>query len=193
LEKTVNIYSLFEQIANDDPRAFQLFFDYVYSKLYRYARYFIEDNELCKDVISDVCLYIWQNRKKLPDVRNYENYLFICIRNQSLNYLKHINKYQKIRLEQIDICQLSSGISPEQCILNSELKSIIELSINSLPQRCRLIFFMVREEGLKYKEVADILSISDRTVHAQMCIALKKIGGAVKEYYFGKGQLIEKL
>jgi RNA polymerase sigma-70 factor (ECF subfamily) len=150
--------------------------------LYRYTSYFIEDGELCKDVISDVYLYIWQNREKLPDVRDYKNYLFICARNQSLNYLRAENRYQKIRLEQPYIQGLSESATPEQDFLNEELKNIIELTINALPQRCRLIFLMIREEDMKYKEVAEILSISERTVHAQMCIALKKIGIVVKEY-----------
>jgi RNA polymerase sigma-70 factor (ECF subfamily) len=181
-----DIQTLFKQIANDNPKAFQLFFDYTYSMLYRYTSYFIEDEELCKDVISDVYLYIWQNRKKLPDIRDYENYLFICARNQSLNYLKNSNRYQKIRLEHVDVQELSDRSTPEQNILYDELKNIIELTINSLPQRCRLIFFMVREEGMKYKEAADILSISERTVHAQMCIALKRIGRVIEEYRLGK-------
>jgi RNA polymerase sigma-70 factor (ECF subfamily) len=150
--------------------------------LYRYTSYFIEEGELCKDVISDVYLYIWQNREKLPGVRNWENYLFICARNQSLNYLKTANRYQKIRFERPDIQGLPGGATPEQDFLNEELKNILELTINALPQRCRLIFFMVREEEMTYKEVAEILSISERTVHAQMCIALKKIGMVVKEY-----------
>ncbi|MDR0743817.1 MAG: RNA polymerase sigma-70 factor [Tannerella sp.] len=181
-----NIQSLFEQIANDNPKAFQLFFDYTYSTLYRYANYFIEDEDLCKDVISDVYLYIWQNRRKLPEIRDYENYLFVCVRNQSLNYLKSINRYQKIRLDHADIQDLTDRTTPEKNMLYDELKSIIELTVNSLPQKCRLIFFMVREEGMKYKEAAEILSISERTVHAQMCIALKKIGRVIKEYRFGK-------
>ena len=121
-------------------------------------------------------------REKLPDVRDYKNYLFICARNQSLNYLKTVNRYQRIRLEQLDIQGLPENDTPEQDFLNEELKNIIELTINALPQRCRLIFLMIREEEMKYKEVAEILSISERTVQAQMCIALKKIGIVVKEY-----------
>ncbi|MDR0749449.1 MAG: RNA polymerase sigma-70 factor [Tannerellaceae bacterium] len=186
--KAVNIQSLFEQIANSNPKAFQLFFDYTYSMLYRYTNYFVEDSELCKDVISEVYFYIWQNREKLPAIRNCENYLFICARNQSLNYLKTANRYQKIRFEQsdpdsdMDIQELCESATPEQDVLDEELKNIIELTINALPQRCRLIFFMIREEEMTYKEVAEILEISERTVQAQMCIALKKIGIVVKEY-----------
>lgn len=128
----------------------------------------------------------------MPDIQDYENYLFMCVRNQSLNYLKNLNRYQKIRLEQIDEQSLSEIETPENEVLNDELQSVIELAINGLPQRCRLIFFMVREEGMKYKEVANVLSISERTVHAQMCIALKKIGRVVQEYNFGQEQSITR-
>jgi RNA polymerase sigma-70 factor (ECF subfamily) len=175
----VNIYSLFEQIADDNPKAFQRFFDCAHAKLYSYARYFIGDNELCKDIISDVYLCIWQNRKKLTDIQDYENFLFVCIKNKSLNYLKHLSISQKVKLDAIS---LPYELNPEQHFLNNELQSVIDLSIRSLPHRCRLIFAMVREKGLSYKRVAGILSISERTVHAQMCIALKRIAGAVQEY-----------
>ena len=186
MEETINIRSLFKQIANDDPRAFQLIFDYTYMKLYRYTSYFLVEKGVCKDVISDVYLYLWQNRKQLPEIQNYENYLFICARNHALKYKSESDKYQKIRLEDADLGGLSEKSTPEQEILANELKKIIELAINSLPEKCRLIFFMVREENMTYKEVAQILSISDRTVHAQMCIAIRKIGIVIQEYRTGK-------
>lgn len=185
MKSTVNIQSLFEQIANDNPKAFQLFFDYSYTTIYRYVGYFIDDKELCKDVISDIYLYLWQNRKKLPEIQYYENYLFICVRNQALQYIKEACRYQKVRLEDAEVSSLSDKGNPEQNTLDSELKDIIELAINTLPPRCRLIFFMVREENMTYKKVADILSISHRTVHAQMCIAIKKMGEIIKEYRSG--------
>lgn len=186
MKDTIHIQSLFKQIANDNPKAFQLFFDYTYTKLYRYTSYFIDDKDLCKDVISDVYLYFWQNRKTLPEIQDYENYLFICVRNQCLRYLKETSRFQKVRLEDTDISALSDKTNPEQKALDEELKDIIELAINSLPERCRLIFFMVREENMKYKDVADILSISYRTVHAQMCIAIRKVGDIIREYHSGK-------
>lgn len=177
---------MFEQTANDNPKAFQLLFDYTYTTLYRYTNYFIDDKDICKDVISEVYLYLWQHRKNLPEVRNYENYLFICVRNQSLRYLKETARFQKVRLEDTDICALCDGTNPEQMTLDEELREIIELAVNTLPERCRLIFFMVREENRSYQDVADILSISVRTVHTQMCIAVKKIGEIIKEYRTGK-------
>ena len=183
MEGTFNIQSLFKRIANDDQRAFQLFFDYTYMRLYRYVSYFLMDKESYEDVLSDIYLYLWQNRKKLPTIKDYENYLFVCVRNSALKYKSEEEKYQKIRLEDADISGFLERATPEQDILNDELRTILELTINSLPKRCRLIFFMVREEGMTYKEAARVLSISERTVHAQMCIAIKRIGMAIQEYY----------
>ena len=181
----INIQSLLEQIANGSSKAFQEFFEFSYADIYRYTSYFISDKELCKDVISDIYFHLWQNRKALSEVQNYENYLFICARNEALKYIKEDCRYQKIRLDDVGWDFLPDDSDPELKAMDKELKDIIELGVNALPSRCRLIFFMVREEGKTYKEVADILSISHRTVHAQMCIAIKKLGVIIKEYRSG--------
>ena len=131
-------------------------------RLYRYVSYFLMDKESYEDVLSDIYLYLWQNRKKLPTIKDYENYLFVCVRNSALKYKSEGEKYQKIRLEDADISGLMERTTPEQEVLNEELRTVLELTINLLPQRCRLIFFMVREECMTYKEVARILSIGIR-------------------------------
>lgn len=177
--------SLFIQIANNSPKAFELFFDYSYTKLYRYANYFINDVEECKEIVSEVYYNLWQNRKKLVDLEDMDNYLFICVRNQALKHIRDINRYQKVSIENIYTDILSDKSNPEKQLLGEELSNTIELAVNSLPERCKLIFFMVREEEMKYKDVAKILSISERTVHAQMCIAIKKISALIREYQLG--------
>ncbi|MDR0658793.1 MAG: RNA polymerase sigma-70 factor [Mediterranea sp.] len=182
MKNAINISSLFEEIANDDPRAFQLFFDFTYSKAYRYANYFVNDPDACKDILSDVYAYIWKNRRKLPEVENYENYLFICVRNQSLNHLKIVSRHQKIRLDDVNVQNMSDGSASDRYLLDEELKNILELAVNSLPSKCRLIFFLIREEGMTYKDVAEVLSLSERTVQGQLRIASRRLGLIVKEY-----------
>lgn len=182
MKNPIDMKSLFERIASNDPRAFQLFFDYTYSTAFRYVNYFVSNQELCKDIISDVYAYIWQHRENLPNIQKYENYLFICIKNKSLHYINDWNRHQQIKLDNILSTEIADSSTPEQRLLHSELEDEVELAINSLPKRCRLIFFMIKEERMKYKEVAEILSISERTVQTQVCIALKKIGIVIKEY-----------
>lgn len=182
MNSTLNLKLIFEQIANNSPKAFQLFFDYSYTRLFRYASYFISDIEDCKEVVSDVYFHLWENRRKLTNIQNVDNYLFICVRNNALHYIREKERYQKIELVEVYPSALSDKMDPEKIMIEEELRCNLELVINSLPQRCRLIFFMVKEEGMKYKDVAKNLDISERTVHAQMCIAVKRIGAVIKEF-----------
>ena len=78
--------------------------------------------------------------------------------------------------------ELRSDESPEEIQINKELNEIINSAINELPERCRLIFLMAREEGLKYREIAEVLSISEKTVNAQMVTAIKKLTASLKKY-----------
>lgn len=182
MKETLDMKSVFEKIAGNDPWAFQLFFDYTYSTAFRYANYFVADPELCKDILSDVYAYIWQHRTSLTKVEKHSNYLFICVKNRAVSYIKDQIRHQKIRLEMDNGNEAVDDDDPEQRLLNSELTDILELAINSLPRRCRLIYFMVREEGMKYRDVAEILQISERTVQSQMYIAMKRLTIVIKEY-----------
>jgi RNA polymerase sigma-70 factor (ECF subfamily) len=91
-----------------------------------------------------------------------------------------------VELDEIYSDSLSDEIDPEWQMQEDELRIRIELAINALPKKCRLIFFMVKEEGMIYKDVARILSISVRTVQAQICIALKRLHAVIKEYQLSK-------
>lgn len=186
LKQPINLDSLFEQISNNNPRAFQMFFDYSYIQVYRYTSYYLSDPDDCKDVISDVYYYLWQNRHKLINVINIDNYLFICVRNQALQYIRNSSRYQKISLEGLYREEFAENHDPEHKLLDEELRDVIELSINSLPERCRQVFFLVKEEGMKYRDAAKCLGISEKTVHAQMCIALKRVSRVINEYNWGK-------
>jgi len=191
LNNALNLKLIFEQIANNSPKAFQLFFDYSYTKLFRYASYFISDIEDCKEVVSDVYYHLWENRSRTKNIQDIDNYLFVCIRNSALHYIRDKDRYQKIELVEVYPTELLDKMDPEKKMIEEELRCKLELAINSLPQRCRLIFFMVKEEGMKYKDVAKNLDISERTVHAQMCIAIKRIGAIIEESHIDK-KLIQK-
>lgn len=179
---TLVTYALFERIANNDPLAFKVFYNYFYSKLYRYCTFFTNDQDVIKELISDVFVSVWQNRRKITAIKNIENYLFIAVRNQSYKYLKENNQYQVISIEDIEEGMFVDSMNPERQIMKEELRQEIELAINSLPQRCKLIFSLIRHEKKSTKEVAELLNISEKTVYAQMCIAVKKLGMLIKDH-----------
>lgn len=174
--------NLIEQISQNDTDAFAKFYDLFYIKLYRFSTYFIKSDEICQEVVSDVFLSIWQSRARLPEIENVESYLYTSTRHRALYYLNQSSQKKLVPIDDLPIGIITHDQNPEEIVLNDELRLEIEKSIKELPERCQLIFLMAKEEGLKYREIAEILSISEKTVNAQMVTAIKRIGEALKKY-----------
>ena len=85
-------------------------------------------------------------------------------------------------IEEIPLGIASADDTPEEQLLSEELCKAITQAVNQLPERCKLVFLMAKEQGLKYKEIAKILQISEKTVNAQMVIALKKLNLIMRQY-----------
>jgi len=166
--------TLLLQIADDDNEAFRLFYDRYYLQVYRFVSYFVDSSLLKEEIVSDVFCIIWQNRKRLSGIDSFEAYLYTIAKNRAFYYLKNENKVTMADLDSISDT-LSSEVDPEYLTIDKELTVSLKQAIDELPERCRLIFLMAREEGLKYKEIAGILSISEKTVNAQMVLAIKKL------------------
>lgn len=166
--------TLLRKIAQDDNEAFRLFYDSYYLRVYRFASYFADSSLLIEEIVSDVFCIIWQNRKKLSLIESFEKYLYTITKNRAFYYLRKENKITFTELDSVSDT-LSHDVNPEYLTIDNELAVSLKEAIEELPERCRLIFLMAREEGLKYKEIAEILSISGKTVNAQMVLAIKKL------------------
>lgn len=171
-----NIDLLINRLSqNSDERALDELFHIYYDRLLTASFVLVKSKDLAEEVVADVFYRLWQNRGKLQEVKNLDNYLFISVRNQSLNY---INKEQKIGKDSIDEVvsnKLSEKNTVEDLIVAKELQDKITHSIESLPPKCKEIFLLIRFDGMKYKEVADKLEVSVNTVDTQMGIAIKKL------------------
>lgn len=165
---------LLYKIAGGDEEAFRIFYDSYYLQVYRFASYFADSSLLIEEVVSDVFCIIWEYRKKLSEIDSFDKYLYTITKNRALYYLRKESKITFTELEAVSNT-LSDDIDPEYIATDRELTTSLKQAIDELPERCRLIFLMAREEGLKYKEIAEILSISEKTVNAQMVIAIKKL------------------
>ncbi len=175
---------LLRKISMGDNDAFRTFYNLYYLQVYRFSSYFIRSSQLVEEVVSDVFCIIWQNRKKIVKVINFEGYLYTIIRNKALFYLNQDNKLSLTEMEFIPDNLLSDIESPEYLAIDKEISTALRKAINDLPERCRLIFLMAREEGLKYKEIAQKLSISEKTVNAQMVLAIKKLSEQLSKILF---------
>ncbi|HEX3009675.1 MAG TPA: RNA polymerase sigma-70 factor [Bacteroidales bacterium] len=176
-----SIKQLLHRISEDDSAAFTELFDLYFSKVLRFAGFFIKTDDIRQEVTSDVFLNIWNNRKNLNKIVNFDSFVFIVTKNKAFDYLDKLGR-EPDYLSELS-ADIYSGINnPEAQLISTELEQILNKAIEELPARCKMVYMMSREDGLKYHEIAEMMSISERTVNAQMVIAVKKIGEAIRKY-----------
>jgi RNA polymerase sigma-70 factor (family 1) len=169
-----------EQIAGGSQKAFKELYDCYSIKLVHFAYAIVKQRDAALEIVDEVFIKIWKQKERFTEVSNIRVYLYTSVKNTSLNYLSRKAKEQQTEPFDFINIQLNEESSPEQRLITSEIYQKIKTAINVLPPRCKMIFKLVREDGLKYKEVAAILNISENTVDAQMVIAVHRISEAVK-------------
>ncbi len=185
--KPNNIKKLIHQLSsNDDERAFEKIYDLFYSKMYATAFQYLKNKPLAEEVVSDIFCRIWQKRSELNQIKNFESYVFISVRNLSLNYIRNNSKISNESIDDVSHHISDNVALPDEIIQGHELQDVLNSSIEKLPKKCKIIFKMIRFNGLKYKEVASILNISVNTVDTQMRIAMKKISQSLGDFSIKK-------
>ena len=145
-----------------------------YDALLNYADRLLNDVETARDVVQQVFYKIWENRDALSISLSVKAYLFKSVYHGCLNTLAHQKNIQKYEQEQLSDFYFSTVIqSPEA----EEVlwKSDIEEAMAVLPEKCREVFVLSKIEGLKNREIAEKLGISEKTVERHMSIALSKL------------------
>lgn len=164
----------------NDQAAYKELFTAFYPRLMPLAVSIIKSRQSAEEIVSDVFINIWQKRSRLEHISNLKLYLYTATRNTALNYRERENPAQTIDLAELPVELGMLPMNPEGLLITAEMKKMIREAVNQLPNRCQLIFKLVKEDELKYREVAELLKISVKTVEAQMTIALRRIGEAVR-------------
>ena len=171
-----DLKNLVNSIAlHNTQKEYKKLFDLLFPSLYRFAYSLLKSKEQAEEVASDVMIALWYDRQTLIHIENIKVYAFVIARNKSLNILKKQARQEIIALDDIDIELVLNAPTPEQILINDELKEKLESAVQSLPSKCKLVFKLVKEEGLSYKETAEILKISVKTVDAHLVTAVKKL------------------
>ena len=170
-----NIMNLLSSVSSDGRGAFERFYNLYYDQVFRFAYYCLGEKEACKEGVSDVFFSIWKSKARLKEIDNIDTYLYITVRNEALRHISRSNSVNKIQMDQLYSFEPEEEATPEGMLESQEMRELFNLAIDELPEKCRLIFLMIREEGLSTKEVAKILSIQESTVRVQMKIAVEKL------------------
>ena len=169
-------------ISRDDQKAFGQFYQLYYERVFRYTFYFLKNKEACGEVLTNVFFSIWKSRNRFKDVIDVEAYLYIVTKNEATRFLKQ-KKNNYLLLDEIPVqLEASGNNSPDEKLLIEEIEKILNRAIGELPEKCLHIFLLNRQEGLKPKQIAEILSISESTVRVQLKIAVDKISKSLKPY-----------
>ncbi len=164
----------------DDTVAYKSLFFHFFLPLKSFSAAILKSNEMAEEVVSDVFLEIWTRRKQLLEIENLHMYLHISVRNASLRKLQQTQKIATLSLDDMKVDFASPDPDAATNLVTHELSGKITAAIDQLPQQCKLIFKLAKENRLKYKEIAQMLNISVKTIDNQLAIALKKIASVLQ-------------
>lgn len=180
MDRWEDLAHLGERIANDDQLAYRQLFIQFYGKLSRFVMGFTKNKELTDEIVSDVFINIWRRRKNIEEIKNLKLYLYVSAKNITFNYLKKLHRENLTDLDAVEIEPTDPFADPSAALITREMNLKLKAAINALPPRCKLIYTLIKEDGLTYKQTAQLLSISESTVDNQISIALKKISSAIR-------------
>ena len=167
-------------IKAGDEKTFQQLFSTYYNLLSLFALRYVTDLDIAKEIVQDLFVHLYEIRGELIISTSLKSYLYQSVRYRCLNHLKKTQSHAK-HLENL-AAPADTGTELEDSIVETELEEAIFLQIEELPGQCKRIFLMSRVEGKKNKEIANILSISIRTVETQISKALKNLRDNLKDY-----------
>ncbi len=158
-------------IGNDDYTSYNKLFVRYYSRLCCYVYRLLGEKEDAEDVVQDLFLTLWNNRKKIAIGENVSGYLYKMARNLALNHIRTRSNYKTVlenREEQLSYYE-------ENPLETEEFRMALYNCINLLPGRCKEVLLLHRVKGLKQKEIADQLSISVKTIKNQIWASLQRL------------------
>ena len=164
----------------DKYSQFENLYKQHYQALVNFAMNMVNDSDAAKDIVQEVFVRLWKRREKIEFGPYIKSYLYKAVSNTSLNHLQSNKKRLQIFQTLIDRSPIIKD-GPNE-MEKKEFQHKVREAIDKLPPKCRVIFILSKHEGKKYREIADELNISIKTVENQMGIALKRLREDLKKY-----------
>lgn len=175
------IKMLFQEIQQGNKGAFNDLFAAYYTKMVTFAQQYVKQLELAEEISSELFVKLWLKRNQLSKVLNPEVYLYVAIKNACLNSIRTAKKRSILSYEADNVTLELIGSSNSK-LEDKELEKLLDEAVNSLPQQRKIIFKLIKEDGLKTNEVAVILGLSKRTVENQLYKAVKSLAETISNY-----------
>ncbi|HEY5407356.1 MAG TPA: RNA polymerase sigma-70 factor [Ginsengibacter sp.] len=173
-EKKYEETTLLSLLSQDSEYAFQLVFDRYRNNTYKVAMMYVKSPVIAEEIVQDVFLKLWFQRKNLTEIRSLESWLFTLTRNLTFNCLKKIAYEWTAREKWIKQNNISENTADNK-ILDTEYRQLIQKAISTLSPQQQQVYKLAKEEGLSYEVIGRQLSISPLTVKTHMSRALASV------------------
>ncbi|MCX2479680.1 RNA polymerase sigma-70 factor [Pedobacter sp. MC2016-15] len=176
----LNNEQLIPLLLSGDESTFESVYKHFLKPLHSYAITILRDEEAAKGTVQNIFLKLWERKHTLNFNGSIKAYLYSAVYHECLNYIRH----EKVKLNHQDhlVYTMKNTEEQDKGIEFSDLKDKLQQVLNNLPEKCRTVFQLSRFEELKYREIADQMGISVKTVEAQMGKALKILRHELVDY-----------
>ena len=175
MEETI----ILEKVKAGDAAAFSLLYDLYWLKVYNFARLYITSSSVISEVVQDVFVKVWESKEFLDITKNFDGLLFMITRNIIFNYSRR--HFNELNFKMTVLKGLENSYDIEEELHAKDLRIYIERLVNELPPRQKEVFYLSRHEQLSYKEIAERLDITPKTVERHINEAFKYLK---KNIYF---------
>ena len=172
---------LFQEIQRGNKEALNTLFATYYPKLVAFAQQYVKQLELAEEISSELFVKVWLKRHQLSNIHNPEVYLYVAIKNACLNSIR-ADKKRSILSYAEDKENLQPAGHANSHLEDKELERLLDEAVGSLPEQRKIIFKLIKEDGLKATEVAEILGLSKRTVENQLYKAVRSLAETISNY-----------
>ncbi|MNR01209.1 ECF RNA polymerase sigma factor SigL [compost metagenome] len=172
---------LFQEIQQGDKAAFKTLFVAYYAKLVVFAQQYTKQLESAEEISAELFVKLWLKRQQLSTVLHPEVYLYVSVKNACLNLIRADKKRAVVGYEENQLFPTERAAANSK-LEDKELFNLLDKAVSSLPKQRRIIFRLIKEDGLKTSEVAVILGLSKRTVENQLYKAVKTLADAMSDY-----------
>ena len=167
-------HQLIEMLREGEPLSFEILFQQYYARFYNFVHNLIKDSHNAEDIVQNVFMKVWINRKNLHPDQSIHNYIYVLTKHEVLNHIRDRKAYTQIeRFVMSD--QPSSLAVNDETFQIRDLDSRIRTFIASMPEQRRKVFMLSRYKGMGNKAIADMLGLSVRTVDRHINMALTSL------------------
>jgi len=175
-QKTAFIRHYLEELSQKNSEmALRWLYDAWSDRIMRYILMYVGHSETAEELTSDVFFAVWENRKTLCELADFDAYIYKIAKNKALNYLR-VQRPEFVNIDDIALDLFANTqTTPEDECISREMIERVNNAIERLSPKAKLAFKLVREDGMKYREAAEHLDISIKTLETHLNAAMKKI------------------